>query len=128
MKNKLLQLTTLALWLAVLGLQLNSVSAADTPALTPLASKTEEGITTVTTVGRAQAEIVLNADGSLTFAVYPSVTLLAPSGKKIADTRLDINNVLSVVLPAEQVVAFFVEIKKAYDAREAAKAAATPAP
>lgn len=102
--------------------------AADAPALTPLSSKTEEGITTVTTVGRAQAEIVLNADGTLTFQVYPSVTLLAPSGKKLADTRLDTDNVLSVVLPAEQVAAFFVEIKKSYDAREAAKAESAKAP
>lgn len=127
MKNKILQLTTLALWLVVFALQLNSVKAADAPALTPLASKTEEGITTVTTVGRAQAEIVLNADGTLTFTVYPNVTLLSASGKKLADTRLDTNNALAVVLPAEQVAAFFVAIKKAYDAREAAKAA-TPAP
>jgi len=99
-----------------------------TVALTPLASKTEEGITTVTTVGRAQAEIVLNADGSLTFQVYPNVTLLSPSGKKLADTRLDTNNVLSVVLPAEQVSAFFAEIKKAYDAAQAVKAAAATPP
>jgi ABC-type histidine transport system ATPase subunit len=72
----------------------------------------EYGITTIVTTGRAQADISLNADGSLTFTVYPAITRTSPSGKVIGTPyQLDTSAGFPVTLPAATVQAFLMQIK-----------------
>ena len=93
-----------------------------------LATSTDDGVTTIITTGRAQADISLNADGSLTFTVYPAVTRTSPSGKVIGTAfQLDTSGGFPVTLPAATVQAFLVQIKAAYAAKLAAEAAAKAA-
>ena len=91
-----------------------------------LAQSTKNGVTTTITTGRVQAEAVVNADGTVTFQIYPTVTLLDSAGQVIS-TKLDTNAVFNVPLSADLVAKVLVEVKAAYDAAQAAKAA-TPAP
>ena len=98
-----------------------------------LSQTTDDGVTTTVTTGRAQADITLNADGSLTFTVYPAVTRTSPSGKVIGQAfQLDTSGGFPVTLPSATVQAFLVQIKAAYTAKlaaeSAAKAAAAPTP
>lgn len=120
MKNKLVSLLILAS-----SLLAGVAFAADaSPAV--LAQSTKNGVTTLVTTGRVQAEASINADGSVTFQIYPTVTLLDSAGQVIS-TKLDTNAVFNVPLSADLVAKVLVEVKAAYDAAQAAKAA-TPAP
>ena len=103
-----------------------SAFAADAPSPAVLAQSTKNGVTTLVTTGRVQAEASINADGSVTFQIYPTVTLLDSAGQVIS-TKLDTNAVFNVPLSADLVAKVLVEVKAAYDAAQAAKAA-TPAP
>ena len=116
----------IALALLALGLTAASLAAEANPSA--LSQTTDDGITTIVTTGRAQADISLNADGSLTFTVYPAVTRTSPSGKVIGTAaQLDTSNSFPVTLPAATVQAFLVQIKAAYTAKLAAEAAAKEA-
>ena len=120
MKNKLVSLLILAS-----SLLAGVAFAADaSPAV--LAQSTKNGVTTLVTTGRVQAEASINADGSVTFQIYPTVTLLDSAGQVIS-TKLDTDAVFNVPLSADLVAKVLVEVKAAYDAAQAAKAsAATP--
>ena len=100
--------------------------AAEAPSPAVLAQSTKNGVTTLVTTGRVQAEASINADGTVTFQIYPTVTLLDSAGQVIS-TKLDTNAVFNVPLSADLVAKVLVEVKAAYDAAQAAKAA-TPAP
>ena len=100
-----------------------SAFAADAPSPAILATSTKNGVTTLVTTGRVQAEASINADGSVTFQIYPNVTLLDSAGQVIT-TKLDTNAVFNVPLSAKLVAAVLVEVKSAYDADVAAKAKA----
>jgi len=103
-----------------------AASAADAPSPAVLATSTKNGVTTLVTTGRVQAEAAINADGSVTFQIYPTVTLLDSAGQVIS-TRLDTSAGFTVPLSAELVAKVLVEVKAAYEAAQAAKAApATP--
>jgi hypothetical protein len=115
--------------LALLAVALcaSAVSAADAPSPAVLAVSVKNGVTTVITTGRVQAEAAINDDGSVTFQIYPTVTLVA--GGEVISTRLDTAGVFNVPLSAELVAKVLIEVKAAYDADVAAKAAAAaPAP
>ncbi len=114
----------LALLSLAVALCASAVQAADaSPAV--LAMSTRNGVTTLITTGRVQAEASINADGSVTFQIYPTVTLLA--GGEVISTRLDTSGVFNVPLSADLVARVLVEVKAAYDADVAAKAAAASA-
>jgi TRAP-type C4-dicarboxylate transport system substrate-binding protein len=119
MKNIILALLAVALCAS-------AVSAADAPSPAVLAMSTKNGVTTVITTGRVQAEAAINADGSVTFQIYPTVTLLDSAGQVIS-TRLDTSAMFNVPLSADLVAKVLVEVKAAYDADVAAKAAAAAA-
>ena len=120
--KKLISLLTLAVALCA-----SAVHAAEANP-SALAQTTDDGVTTIITTGRAQADISLNADGSLTFTVYPAVTRTSPSGKVIGQAhQLDTSGGFPVTLPAATVQAFLVQIKAAYTAKLAAEAAAKAA-
>lgn len=122
MKNKLLQITTLALWLVVLGLQLNSVRAADaSPAV--LAQSTKNGNTTVITVARFGADPTVTAEGTVPVTIYPRVTVIDSTGAVISE-KFDSNGSFITTLSPQLVAAILTEIKAAYDADVAAKAEA----
>jgi hypothetical protein len=111
----------LALLSLAVALCASAVQAADaSPAV--LAMSVKNGVTTLITTGRVQAEASINADGSVTFQIYPTVTLLA--GGEVISTRLDTSAMFNVPLSAELVAKVLVEVKAAYDADVAAKAAA----
>lgn len=114
----------LALLSLAVALCASAVSAADAPSPAVLAQSTKNGVTTVITTGRVQAEAAINADGSVTFQIYPTVTLLDSAGQVIS-TRLDTSAMFNVPLSADLVAKVLVEVKAAYDADVAAKAAAT---
>lgn len=87
-----------------------------------------DDITTIVTAGRAQVDIALNPDGSLSFQVYPAVTRVSKSGKTIGvPFALDTSNVFQVVMPPAMLQEFFTQIKAAYTAKLAAEAAAKAA-
>jgi hypothetical protein len=90
-----------------------------------LAQSTKNGVTTLITTGRVQAEASINTDGSVTFQIYPTITLLA--GGEVISTRLDTSAVFNVPLSAELVAKVLIEVKAAYLADLAAKAAAKAA-
>ena len=116
--KKLLSILSLAVALCA------SAFAADAPSPAVLAQSTRNGVTTVITTGRVQAEAMLNADGTVTFTVYPTVTLLDSTGAAIAPAKLDTANGFSVALPVDLVGKILVEVKAAYLAKLAAEAAA----
>ena len=112
--------------LIAVALCASAAYAADNPSA--LSQTTDDGITTTITTGRAQADITLNSDGSLTFTVYPAVTRTSPSGKVIGQAfQLDTSGGFPVTLPSATVQAFLVQIKAAYTAKLAAEAAAKEA-
>jgi TRAP-type C4-dicarboxylate transport system substrate-binding protein len=114
--KKLLALLSLAVALCA------SASAADaSPAI--LAQSTKNGVTTLITTGRVQAEAAVNADGTVTFQIFPTITLLDSAGQ-VVSTRLDTSGVINVPLSAELVAKVLAEVKAAYDADQAAKAEA----
>jgi hypothetical protein len=116
----------IALLILTVALCASAAYAADNPSA--LSQTTDDGITTIITTGRAQADISLNADGSLTFTVYPAVTRTSPSGKVIGTPyQLDTSGGFPVTLPSATVQAFLVQIKAAYTAKLAAEAAAKSA-
>ena len=117
--KKLIALLSLAVALCA-----SAFAAEASPAA--LAQSTKNGVTPLVTTGRVQAEASVNADGSVTFQIYPTVTLLDSAGQVIS-TKLDTNAVFNVPLSADLVAKVLVEVKAAYDAAQAAKAA-TPAP
>lgn len=91
-----------------------------------LAQSTKNGVTTIITTGRVQAEAAVNADGTVTFQIYPSITLLDSAGQ-VVSTRLDTSGVINVPLSAELVAKVLAEVKAAYDADQVAKADAAAA-
>ena len=101
----------------------SAVQAADAPSPAILAQSTKNGITTLVTTGRVQADASINADGTVTSQIYPTVTLLDSAGQ-VVTTKLDTNAVFNVPLSAKLVAAVLVEVKAAYDADVAAKAKA----
>lgn len=117
--KKLLALLAVALCAA-------AVQAADAPSPAVLAQSTKNGITTLVTTGRVQAEASVNPDGTVTFQIYPTVTLLDSAGQ-VVSTRLDTSAVFNVPLSAELVGKVLIEVKAAWAAAEAAKAAAPAA-
>ena len=119
MKNIIIALIAVALCAA-------AVQAADAPSPAVLAQSTKNGITTLVTTGRVQAEASVNPDGTVTFQIYPTVTLLDSAGQ-VVSTRLDTSAVFNVPLSAELVAKVLIEVKAAYDAAEAAKADAEAA-
>jgi TRAP-type C4-dicarboxylate transport system substrate-binding protein len=112
--------------LLAVALCASAVSAADAPSPAVLAMSTKNGVTTLITTGRVQAEAAVNADGSVTFQIYPTVTLLDSAGQ-VVSTRLDTSGVINVPLSAELVAKVLAEVKAAYDADQAAKADAAAA-
>lgn len=103
--------------LALLLILTASAFAAEPASPAVLASSTKNGVTTVTTTGRVQADAAVNADGTVTFTVFPSVTLLDSTGTAIAPTQLDIAKAFPVNLSAELVAKILVEVKAAYEAK-----------
>lgn len=99
-----------------------TASAADAPSPAILAQSTKNGVTTVITTGRVQAEAAVNPNGTVTFQIYPTLTLLDSAGQ-VVSTRLDTSGVFNVPLSAELVAKVLIEVKAAYDADQAAKAA-----
>lgn len=98
-----------------------------------LAQSTKNGVTTLVTTGRVQAEAAINSDGSVTFQIYPTVTRIDSAGEVITPPTLDTSAVFNVPLSAELVAKVLLEVKAAYLADLAAKAsakaaAATPTP
>ncbi len=117
--KKLIALLTLAVALCA------SAFAADaSPAV--LAQSTKNDVTTTITTGRVQAEAVVNADGTVTFQIYPNVTRTDSAGELVTATQLDTNAMFTVKLSADLVAKVLVEVKAAYDAAQAAKAATPP--
>lgn len=113
--------------LLILSAALAGVAFAADASPAVLASTTKNGVTTTITTGRVQAEAVVNADGTVTFQVYPNVTRTDSASELIAPTQLDTNAMFTVKLSADLVAKVLVEVKAAYDAAQAAKtAAATP--
>jgi hypothetical protein len=92
-----------------------------------LAQSTKNGVTTLVTTGRVQAEAAINADGSVTFQIYPTVTRIDSAGEVITPPTLDTSAVFNVPLSAELVAKVLIEVKAAYLADLAAKAAAKAA-
>lgn len=117
--KKLLSLLSLAVALSVSALQ-----AADA---TPLSTTTKNGVTTVTTAGRGQGEIVINADGTLALTVYPKIQRFDSAGEAIAEARLDTSDGFPVTLKVATVRDIYTQIKAAWDAKVAAKLAAEAA-
>ena len=92
-----------------------------------LAQSTKNGVTTLVTTGRVQAEAAINSDGSVTFQIYPTVTRIDSAGEVITPPTLDTSAVFNVPLSAELVAKVLIEVKAAYLADLAAKAAAKAA-
>ena len=86
-----------------------------------LAQSTRNGVTTLVTTGRVQAEASVNADGTVTFQIYPNVTRLDSAGEVITGPTLDTSGVFNVRLSADLVAAVLVEVKAAYDAANPAE-------
>ena len=86
-----------------------------------LAQTTRNGVTTLVTTGRVQAEAAINADGTVTFQIYPNVTRLDSAGEVITGPTLDTSGVFNVPLSAELVAAVLAEVKAAYDAANPAE-------
>jgi hypothetical protein len=97
-----------------------SVFAAEPTSPAVLSQATKNGVTTIITTGRIQADAALNADGSATFTVFPSVLLLDNAGQPVAPAQLDTAAGFAVNLPADLVAKIMVEVKAAYDAKQAA--------
>ena len=105
-----------------------TASAADAPSPAILAQSTKNGVTTVITTGRVQAEAAINADGKVTFQIYPNVTRIDSAGEVITGPTLDLSGVFNVPLSADLVAKILIEVKAAYTADQAAKAAASSPP
>lgn len=118
--KKLIALLSLAVALCA------SAAYADNPSA--LSQTTDDGITTIITTGRAQADITLNSDGSLTFTVYPAVTRTSPSGKVIGQAKqLDTSDSFPATMSPSMVAQFLEIVKVGHAAHEAKKAAAREA-
>jgi hypothetical protein len=123
--------TPFAFLLAAALFASDAFAADASPAI--LAQSTKNGVTTLVTTGRVQAEAAINADGSVTFQIYPTVTRIDSAGEVITPPTLDTSAVFNVPLSAELVAKVLIEVKAAYLADLAAKAsakaaAATPTP
>jgi hypothetical protein len=117
--------TPFALLLAAALCASDAFAADPSPAI--LAQSTKNGVTTLVTTGRVQAEAAINADGSVTFQIYPTVTRIDSAGEVITPPTLDTSAVFNVPLSAELVAKVLIEVKAAYLADLAAKAAAKAA-
>ena len=117
--------TPVALLLAAALFAPAAFAADASPAI--LAQSTKNGVTTLVTTGRVQAEAAINADGSVTFQIYPTVTRIDSAGEVITPPTLDTSAVFNVPLSAELVAKVLIEVKAAYLADLAAKAAAKAA-
>jgi hypothetical protein len=79
----------------------------------------KNGNTTVTTIGRAQTDVVLNADGSLNVTIYPNVARYDAEGEVITAPQLDGSNPFTAVLPVEGVLIFLAAVRAAWEAKNA---------
>jgi len=79
----------------------------------------KNGNTTVTTIGRAQTDVVLNADGSLNITVYPNVARYDAEGEPIGPVALDTSGSFIATLPVDVVLAFLAAVRTAWDAKNA---------
>lgn len=79
----------------------------------------KNGNITVTTIGRAQTDVVLNSDGSLNITVFPNVARFDADGDPIGSAVLDTNQAFTAVLPVETVLAFLAATRAAWDAAHA---------
>lgn len=93
-----------------------------------LSVTTKNGVTTVTTIGRAQCEVTLNPDGSLPVTIYPNIQRFDPADEPIGTAQLDTNNAFVATVPVEGVLSILGAIRKAWDAKNAPVVAPEPAP
>jgi len=91
-----------------------------------LSVTTKNGVTTVTTIGRAQCEVTLNADGSLPVTIYPNVQRFDPADEAIGPAQLDTNNAFVATVPVEGVLSILAAIRSAWDAKNAPVAPVEP--
>ena len=84
-----------------------------------LSVTTKNGVTTVTTIGRAQCEVTLNPDGSLPVTIYPNVQRFDAADEPIAPAQLDTNNAFVATVPVEGVLSILAAIRSAWDAKNA---------
>lgn len=104
-----------------------SALAAEPASPAILDQTTRNGVTTLVTTGRVQADAAINADGTVTFTVFPSVVRLDSAGEAIVAPALDVAAGFPVNLSAELVAAIMAEVKAAYLAKLAAAKAAKDA-
>lgn len=79
----------------------------------------KNGNTTVTTIGRAQTDVVLNPDGSLNITVFPNVQRFDVEGEPIGSATLNTQDAFTAILPVEVVLAFLAAVRAAWDAKSA---------
>lgn len=84
-----------------------------------LSVTTKNGVTTVTTIGRAQCEVTLNPDGSLPVTIYPDIQRFDPADEPIGPAQLDTNNAFVATVPVEGVLSILAAIREAWDAKNA---------
>lgn len=89
-----------------------------------LSVATKNGNTTVTTIGRAQTDVVLNPDGSLNITVFPNVQRFDSEGEPIGAATLETSNAFTAVLPVETVLEFLAAVRAAWDEKNAPVVAA----
>lgn len=110
---------------ALASLAFATPAPAENPAI--LSKAIRNGVTTLVTSGRVQTDGALNADGTVTFTVFPYVVRLDGAGEPIAPPALDVSAGFPVKLSPALVAQILAEVKAAYLADQAAKAA-QPAP
>lgn len=84
-----------------------------------LSVTTKNGVTTVTTIGRAQCEVILNADGSLPVTIYPTVQRFDSANEPIAPAQLDASGAFIATVPVEGVLSILAAIRTAWDEKNA---------
>lgn len=105
-----------------------SVAFSAEPTPTVLASTTKNGVTTLTTAGRVQADIKINTDGSVTVTAFPKVKRVDSGGETIGDEVLDTAAAFTADLPAELAAKVIAVIKAAYLVKIAPVTAPAPTP
>lgn len=91
-----------------------------------LSVTTKNGVTTVTTIGRAQCEVTLNPDGSLPVTIYPAVQRFDSADEAVGAAQLDDKNPFVATVPVEGVLSILAAIRTAWDAKNAPIAPVEP--